>query len=264
MYDGGKRALARRSDGVVAFDVAIDSNVLCVETTATRGRHSAKYAIMAALEALETNDDADGAHEASVLHWDQRLGHIAFDTIERMVRDPASGIRLTRNKRMAYVSCLEGKQTRNVQSQKDRGSNSPTDGIGGVTCSDLKGPMTPQDRLGNRYMVSVIDHKSNYRRVLLARTTDAAAKQFEALLVHFEKLFGFKVHVLRTDGGGEYANVDLFCKRTVVARQVSEAHNQASNGKAERIHRSVLNLARISRRSGRGRATCRCGSEDSR
>ena len=50
--------------------------------------------------------------------------------------------------------------------------------------------------------------------------------------------------MLRTDGGGEYANLDLFCKRTGVTRQVSEAGNQASNGKAERMHRTVLNLAR--------------------
>ena len=58
--------------------------------------------------------------------------------------------------------------------------------------------MTLQERLGNRYMVSFIDHKSNYCRVFLARTKDAAAKQFEAFLIHFERLFGFKVHVLRT------------------------------------------------------------------
>uniref|UniRef100_A0AAV1TVR6 Integrase catalytic domain-containing protein n=1 Tax=Peronospora matthiolae TaxID=2874970 RepID=A0AAV1TVR6_9STRA len=94
--------------------------------------------------------------------------------------------------------------------------------------------MTPQDRLINRYLMNVIDHKMNYCRMFHARTKDAAAKQFEAFLVHFEKLFGFKVHLLRTDGGGEYANADLFCNRTGVARQVSGARNQASNGKAER------------------------------
>ena len=102
-----------------------------------------------------------------------------------MARDPASGIRLTSNKRMACVSCLDGKQTRNAQSQKDSGANSPIDRIGGVICSDLKDPMTPQDRLGNRYMVNFIDLKSIYCRVFLARTKDAAAKQCEAFLVHF-------------------------------------------------------------------------------
>uniref|UniRef100_A0AAV1UBG8 Reverse transcriptase n=1 Tax=Peronospora matthiolae TaxID=2874970 RepID=A0AAV1UBG8_9STRA len=36
----------------------------------------------------------------------------------------------------------------------------------------------------------------------------------------------------------------LFCKRTVVARQISKAWNQASNGKAGRVHRTIFNLAR--------------------
>ena len=102
-------ALARRSVGSVSFYVAIDSNVLYVKTTATRGRHSAGDAIMAALEAHAMDGDADDMHEASLLHWHQRLGRLAFDTIGRMARDPSSGIRLTSDKRMACVSCLEGK-----------------------------------------------------------------------------------------------------------------------------------------------------------
>ena len=105
---------------------------------------------MAALEAHAMDGDANDMHEASLLHWLQRLGHLAFDPIERMARDPSSGIRLTRNKRMACVSCLEGKQTRNTQSQQDSVTNSPIDRINGVICSDLNGSMTPQDRLNNR------------------------------------------------------------------------------------------------------------------
>ena len=80
--------------------------------------------------------------------------------------------------------------------------------------------------------------------MFLAQTKAAAEKQFEAFLIHFERLFGFKTHVLRTDGGGEYANIYLFCQRTGVARQVSEARDQASNGKAERMHRTMLNISR--------------------
>ena len=75
-------------------------------------------------------------------------------------------------------------------------------------------------------------------------TKDEDAKKFELFLVFFERQFESRVHVLRTDGGGEYSNVDRFCKRTGVARQISEARNQALNGKAERMHRTVLNMAR--------------------
>lgn len=48
----------------------------------------------------------------------------------------------------------------------------------------------------------------------------------------------------RTDGGGEYRNVDIFCKLTGMVRQLSEANNQASNGKAERMQRAVLDMTR--------------------
>ena len=78
----------------------------------------------------------------------------------------------------------------------------------------------------------------------LAKTKDEAVKKFEHFLTFFELKYDCRVLVLRTDGGGEYANVDLFCKTTGVERQVTEANSSASNGKAERMHRTVLNMAR--------------------
>uniref|UniRef100_A0AAV1TRF1 Transposase n=1 Tax=Peronospora matthiolae TaxID=2874970 RepID=A0AAV1TRF1_9STRA len=108
--------------------------------------------------------------------------------------------------------------------------------------------MTRQDRLQNRYSVNVVDHNSNYCRIFLERTKDAAAKQSKAFPVHFEKRFGFRIHVLCTDGGGEHANIELFYKRRDVANQISEARNQASNGKAKPMYRTILNLSIASER----------------
>ena len=36
----------------------------------------------------------------------------------------------------------------------------------------------------------------------------------------------------------------MFCRSTGVERQMSEARNQDSNGKAERMHRTIMNMAR--------------------
>ena len=91
-----------------------------------------------------------------------------------------------------------------------------------------KGPMTPRDRLGNRYLMNFIDHRSNYCRIFLAKSKDVAALKFKHFLVSFEREFNCRIHVLRTDGGGEYKTLDMFCKDTGVSRQVSEARNQAS------------------------------------
>lgn len=57
-----------------------------------------------------------------------------------MARDPASGISLTDEKHVNLLACALGKQTKNKQSHKDTGVNSPINIIGGVICSDLKGP----------------------------------------------------------------------------------------------------------------------------
>eukprot|EP00644_Phytophthora_capsici_P006023 jgi/Phyca11/97569/e_gw1.2.394.1 len=98
--------------------------------------------------------------------------------------------------------------------------------------------MTPKDRRGNRYLINFVDYSTNYVRVFLAKNKVEATKKFEHFLVYFEKRFNCRIHVLRTDGGKEYINVDPFCKATGVRRQISERENQASNGKAERMHRT--------------------------
>ena len=53
----------------VAFYAAIYSNILYVETTATRGRHSAGGKIMAALEEHAVETDAVEVQEGTLLHF---------------------------------------------------------------------------------------------------------------------------------------------------------------------------------------------------
>ena len=74
---------------------------------------------MAILTSQAAPDDPEAdTLSGSLLHF-QRLGHLAYDTVERMVRDPASDIVLTDRKRPTCISCAQGKQTKNVKSKKD-------------------------------------------------------------------------------------------------------------------------------------------------
>lgn len=118
-----------------------------------------------------------------------------------MAKDPAFGISRADLKRESCLAYAQGKQIKNHQSRKDTGSDSPIDVIGVVILSDLKGPMTPKDRLGNRYMVNFIDHRTNYCRVFLAQTEDAAAQEFKPVMVFFERRFNCRIHVLRKKKG---------------------------------------------------------------
>ena len=178
------------------------------------------------------------------MHFHRCLGHLCFNKIIKMAKDPASAIRLTDMTRQKCLDCAEGKKTNQSQSKRDTGANSPIDGIGGFNFSDLNGPITPTDRLGNRYMVNFIDHRSIYCWLFLAKSKDAAALKFNLFMASFEREFNFKVHVLRNVCGGEYNTLNIFCSTTGVSRQVSEARDQASNGKAERMHRTIINMVR--------------------
>lgn len=91
-------------------------------------------------------------------------------------------------------------------------------------------------------MIDFAAHASNYRRVLVARKKEFAARMFEHCYTFFERSLDCKVHILRTDGGGEYRNVDMFCKPTGVIRQDIEANNQAFSEKAERMHRTAQDM----------------------
>jgi hypothetical protein len=85
-------------------------------------------------------------------------------------------------------------------------------------------------------MINFIDYKTNYCCVFLAKPKIQAAKKFEHFLSWFERRFDCRIQVLRTDGGLEYKNVDLFCEKTGVARQLTEPNSPGSNEKTERMH----------------------------
>ncbi len=194
--------------------------------------------------AVSAEQDHPDVHEDSLHQFHVRLGHLSYAAIEELAPKPESGIKLVNHDKPQCISCAEGKQTRNNQSKKDSGNNAPIDRIGGVICSDLKVPITPTDRSGNRYMISFIDYNTNYCRVFLAKTKDQSAKKFEHFLAWFERRFDCRVQVFRTDGGLEYRNIDPFCQKTGVARQLTEPNSPAFNGKAERMYRTILNMAR--------------------
>ena len=80
-------------------------------------------------------------------------------------------------------------------------------------------------------------------RVFCTNEGPSGKKIEHFLAIFYQKHCKCQIHVLQTDSGVEYKKVDLLCNSSGVARPVNEAQNQASNGKAELMHRTVLNMA---------------------
>ncbi|GMF45513.1 unnamed protein product [Phytophthora fragariaefolia] len=181
MRKDDQRVVATHDGKTVASDVELRNGVLVVPGMVEPELERPTEVIMAALS--NANEEPESASAdvqlGTLVEFHQRLWHLNYDAVERLARDPSSGIQIAPLRRVNCLTCAQGKQPKNRQSQRDTGEHSSIDRIGGVICSDLKGPMTPRDRLGNRYMVIFVDHKSNYCRVFMAKTKDAAAEQFE-------------------------------------------------------------------------------------
>nr|CCA26316.1 conserved hypothetical protein [Albugo laibachii Nc14] len=235
-----RNSVVRQADPMKIFEVFRRNNVLQFDVIGSKTSVQVRIIPICGV----SNAIPDESTNTSLFLLHQRVGLLAYDIVERMADAKGSGIRLTDRTRPNCLVCAKGKQSKNNQSKKDTGQNAPIDKIGGVIGSDIKGPMTPQDRRVNQYMVNFADYTTNYVRIFAAKNKVQSNKKFEHFLVLIKKWFNCRIHVLRTDGGREYINVDPFCKVRGVGRQISEADNQASNGKAERMHRTVLNMVR--------------------
>lgn len=124
----------------------------------SRGFGHFKEVVMTIVNGDGHEHNKDVQH-GSLLQLYHRLGDLCYDTIIKIDRDPASGIKLTDTRRTNCLACPQGKETKNVQSRKDSCLNSSIDVLGHVICCDLKSPMTPSDRLGSMYLINFIDHR---------------------------------------------------------------------------------------------------------
>lgn len=227
-------------DGKVVFEFRMVKDGCMVSTLQCDRQLMTKELLQKmVLSAITETGGVSKPHTGTLMQFHTRLGYIAFNSIERMAKEPDSDIKITCHKRSQCVICSQGKCTLNAQPKKDSGQHSPIDRIGGVICSDLKGPITPQDKYRDKYLVTFIDYKSNYVRVFAATQKNRAAAEFRDFLTWFEAEFDCHVRVLHTDGGGVYdtVSVDLFSKQSGIKRQTTEAGTPQSNGKAERMNR---------------------------
>jgi hypothetical protein len=183
--------------------------------------------------------------KSSLQQWHERLGHVNFQDLLRMInKNLAGGVELANKKINFCMACAEGKQSRNTQPARDTSESAPTDELGAVICMDLKTDLK-SDRNGHRH-VTIVDHASNYNQVFLLRTKDEAFDNFLRFANEFQRQYDLKTKVVRTDGGGEFLNSQFYeyAARNGVRLQNTHPDTSASNGKAERFHRTLMNSAR--------------------
>ena len=146
-YRGGRRVLNSGLKGLPVMDVDCNNNMLVVRVMGPSIMVTgAPWEEMMAILISPGYEFDLNIWSGPWMHFHTRLGHLCFDTIIKMTKDPASSIKRMYTTRMNCLTCDQGKQVKKGQSKNDTGINLPITVIGGVRCSDLNSPMTPRDR----------------------------------------------------------------------------------------------------------------------
>ncbi|WVZ84642.1 LOW QUALITY PROTEIN: hypothetical protein U9M48_031649 [Paspalum notatum var. saurae] len=142
--------------------------------------------------------------EEQAWRWHARLGHISFDTLERMAKkEMVRGLPMNTS---LCDSCLVGKQRRQPFPKK---AKFRAQDLLELVHGDLCGPIRPATHGGRRYFLLLVEDHSRYMWLRLLTTKDQAAEAIKEIKARTEAETGKKLHVLRTDRGGEFTSLEF-------------------------------------------------------
>lgn len=145
-HAGEHRYLKHTSGEARVFEIEKENYVLVVCPQSGEAVPNSNETVFADLHAADTNGDAGITVKCKILDMHKRLGHLKYDTVDRIEDYENSGVEPIDRIRPSYITCAQGKQTKHAQSKKDSEAHFPIDRIEGVICSDLKGPMNLTNR----------------------------------------------------------------------------------------------------------------------
>ena len=180
--------------------------------------------------------------------WHRRLGHCNNQRIVDMARNKVvTGMTIDLSSSPPTCdACILGKQTRSPVPRVREGlkATSPLERV----YVDLCGPMPVVSKSGHSYSMNVIDDFSSYVWSLPLKRKSDAATILRGWHRAVENQSNHKLKILVTDNG-ELVSQSMadWCTSLGIDHQRTAPYTSAQNGRAERLHRTILNKARAMR-----------------
>jgi len=176
--------------------------------------------------------------------WHYRLGHLNTRDFARSVRDRvSSNVNLKDVDKLSHCTvCLKGKMTV-LPFPKDR---SPCTEPLKIVHSDVVGPYRTQAKNGARYFVTFVDDCTRWAEVYFLREKSGVLEAFKSYQAMVERVTERKIKYLQSDNGREYCNAefDRYLDRNGIERRLTVPHTPQQNGVAERLNRTLQDMAR--------------------
>ena len=207
------------------------------------------------MENVESDDDMKinnkhASSYSSILHV--RFGHANNKTIREMIKKgriigyPVSSL----NKIKATETCQVCMMAKSQRAKTVTESVDRSEAIANMIHTDIYGPITPESRQGNRYMIIFVDDKSRMRWVYFMKKKSETLSKIKLFYSEEIRPRGLKVNYLRMDGAKEYLaskGMETFCVQEGIKRTFSAPYHQEQNGVAERSWRTIVEKGRALR-----------------
>jgi hypothetical protein len=163
-----------------------------------------------------------------------------------VANDMVRGLELTTNEinqaKSVCDACMQAKHARAPFARAEDKTTRPLE----LVHMDLCGPL-PEPTIGkNEYFLTFLDDYSRFSAVRLVRKKSDVPDVVMETFAMFETQTGNKVKAARTDNGGEFIAKELadFFKSKGIEHQTTMAYSPQSNGKAERLNRTLMERTR--------------------
>ena len=182
--------------------------------------------------------------------WHRRLGHCNIRSIIDMAKNEVSeGMQIDLSSRPAKCDhCAIGKQSR-TPVPKTREGTKAKERLGRVYV-DLCGPMAVTSRTGNLYCMDLIDDFSGYVWMIPLRSKADACDALKIWHKAVTTQSGNKLRILVSDNGELVSNsMRDWCNTEGIEHLTTAPYTSAHNGRAERLHKTIVNKGRTMRLS---------------
>ncbi|CAA7022560.1 unnamed protein product [Microthlaspi erraticum] len=176
--------------------------------------------------------------------WHHRLGHPSLPVTGLI---PGVCTSSTSNNSELLIkscdTCFRAKQTRQCFPDS---LNNAKESFDLIHC-DLWGPYRTTAFCGSRYFLTIVDDHSRAVWLYLLPDKTLVSQQLRDFVAMIERQFSKKVKRIRSDNGTEFLCLTRFFQEKGILHETSCVYTPQQNGRVERKHRHILNIARALR-----------------
>ena len=231
---GGTLVLTTKNSIPVTQGTQIENNLYKMEVTLRKP--DIKFKNEANPQCFVINETAQSWET-----WHKRFGHIGYSSLQEMLdKNLVEGFNVnTHTLKPDCVACTEAKQSVEPYGQHNEKTTEP----GELTHIDLWGKYDTTSINGNQYFLLMVDDSSRFITTEFLKDKSRAAekvKEYLAKLISHDK----KPKAIRLDRGKEFLNVSTWCQEKGIEIQKTAPYSPSQNGIAERMNRTLVEIAR--------------------